>query len=62
MYTLRFHFVDGTSYDAKISSDTKEKLLDIAKYYVETQEAFEANNDVINIKNVTMIQVVKREK
>ena len=62
MYTLRFHFVGGGHYDEKITCPDmdKEKVRLMADILMK-QDYVKGESAMVNLHNVTMIEIVERE-
>lgn len=62
MYTLRFHFVGGGHYDEIITPPdyNKTRCIEIAGLIMH-QDYTETESGVINLHNVTMIEIIEQE-
>ena len=62
MYTLRFHFVGGGHYDEKITRPDmdKEKVRLTADIMLK-QDYVKGESAMVNLHNVTMIEIVEQE-
>lgn len=60
MYTLRFHFVSNTFFDAKHPNITENEAFALADYAM-THEYIKLKNSVVNTRNVTMIEIIEQE-
>lgn len=67
MYTLRFHFVGGGYYDEKITDERitredmgKEKVRLMADIMMK-QDYVKGEYAMVNLHNVTMIEIIEQE-
>lgn len=62
MYTLRFHFVGGGYYDEIITppDDNKTRCIEIAGLIMH-QDYAKTESGLINLHNVTMIEIIEQE-
>lgn len=62
MYTLRFHFVGGGHYDENvIKTDLNKEQVRLTADIMMKQDYVKGESAMVNLHNVTMIEIIEQE-